>query len=89
MALSTERKKEIFKKFGKSEADTGNSEGQIALFTTRINELTAHLKVNKKDFSTQTALVNLVGKRRRLLNYLVRKDITRYRKVIAELGIRK
>ena len=89
MALSSETKKEIFKKYGKSEVDTGNSEAQIAMFSTRISALTQHLKINKKDFSTQTALVNLVSKRRRLLKYLQQVDINRYRKVIAALGLRK
>ena len=89
MALSSEVKKDIFKKYGKSEADTGNSEAQIAMFSTRISALTEHLRTNKKDFSTQTALINLVSKRRRLLKYLQHIDITRYRKVIAALGLRK
>ena len=89
MALSSETKKEIFKKYGKSEVDTGNSEAQIAMFSTRISALTQHLSTNKKDFSTQTALVNLVSKRRRLLKYLQQIDINRYRKVIAALGLRK
>lgn len=89
MPLSSEVKIEIFKKHGKSEKDTGKSEVQIAMFSTRINALTEHLKINKKDFSTQTALISLVGKRRRLLNYLMKNDITRYRKIIAELNIRK
>lgn len=89
MYLSAEKKREIFKKFGKSEGDTGSPEGQIALFTHRINHLTEHLKQNRKDFATERALVNLVGKRRRILNYLKTKDIERYRSLIAELGIRK
>ncbi len=89
MYLSAEKKREIFKKFGKSEGDTGSPEGQIALFTHRINHLTEHLKQNRKDFATERALVNLVGKRRRILNYLKAKDIERYRSLIAELGIRK
>lgn len=89
MYLTSEKKKEIFTKFGKSETDTGSSEGQIALFTTRISHLTEHLKVNKKDFGTQRALRMLVGKRRRLLDYLKAKDIERYRAIIKELGLRK
>ncbi len=89
MYLTTERKKEIFKKYGKSESDTGTPEGQIALFTERINHLTGHLKKNRKDFSTERSLVLMVGKRRNLLNYLKKKDITRYRAIIADLGIRK
>lgn len=89
MLLTTESKKEIFKKHGKSETNTGSSEAQIALFTQRINHLTEHLKVMKKDFSTQRALIRLVGKRRSLLDYLQKKEINRYRAIIAELGIRK
>lgn len=89
MYLSAEKKQEIFAKHGNSATDTGSSEGQIALFSFRINHLTEHLKSNKKDYSTERALVILVGKRRRLLNYLKDKDITRYRAIIKELGIRK
>lgn len=89
MYLTNEKKQEIFKKHGKSEADTGSPEGQVALFTFRINHLTEHLKQNRKDFATEKALVDLVGKRRRILAYLKKKDIERYRAIIAELGIRK
>ena len=89
MYLNPEIKKEIFGKYGKSNTDTGSPESQIALFSYRINHLTEHLKSNKKDYSTERALVMLVGKRRRLLDYLKRRDIERYRKIIAELGIRK
>jgi small subunit ribosomal protein S15 len=89
MLLTTETKKEIFKKHGKSETNTGSAEGQIALFSHRINHLTEHLKVFKKDYSTQRALIRLVGKRRSLLDYLQKKEIGRYRAIIAELGIRK
>lgn len=89
MYLSTEKKKEIFKKHGKSDADTGSPEGQIALFTYRIKHLTEHLKTNKKDQRTKRALVNLVGKRRRLLDYLIKTDITRYRAIIKELELRR
>ena len=89
MYLTSEIKKEIFAKHGKSNTDTGSSEGQIALFSYRINHLTEHLKANKKDYSTERALVILVGKRRRLLNYLKDTDISRYRAIIKELGIRK
>jgi small subunit ribosomal protein S15 len=89
MYLTAEIKQEIFGKYGKSKTDTGTSEGQIALFSYRINHLTQHLKSNKKDYSTERALVMLVGKRRRLLDYLKAKDINRYRAVIKELGIRK
>jgi len=89
MYLSPEKKQEIFKKHGKSENDTGSPEGQVALFTYRINHLTEHLKRNRKDFATEKALVDLVGKRRRILSYLKDRDIERYRAIIAELGIRK
>jgi len=89
MYLTADKKQEIFGQFGKSTTDTGSSEAQIALFSFRINHLTQHLKANKKDFSTERALVMLVGKRRRLLDYLKAKDISRYRAIIKELGIRK
>ena len=89
MYLTAEKKREIFKKYGKSETDTGSAEGQIALFTHRINHLTGHLKQNRKDFGTEKALVDLVGKRKRILNYLKDKDIERYRAIISELKIRK
>ena len=91
MYLDSEKKKEIFGTYGKSNTDTGSPEAQIALFSVRIAHLTEHLKANKKDYNTQRSLKMLVGKRRRLLDYLVRKDITRYRAIIAkkELGIRK
>ena len=89
MYLTAEKKQEIFGKYGKSNTDTGSSEGQIALFSYRINHLTEHLKSNKKDYSTERALVILVGKRRRLLNYLKDTEISRYRAIIKELGIRK
>lgn len=89
MYLSPEKKAEIFKKHGKSAQDTGSTEGQIALFTYRINYLTEHLKVNKHDYNTERSLVLLVGKRRSLLDYLIKKDIVRYREIIKELGIRK
>ncbi|MDX1652773.1 MAG: 30S ribosomal protein S15 [Brumimicrobium sp.] len=89
MYLSVEKKKEIFKKHGKSENDTGSAEGQIALFTYRIGHLTEHLKVNRKDYGTQRALQLLVGKRRSLLDYLKNKDINRYRAIVKELGLRR
>ena len=89
MYLTSEKKAEIFAKYGKGTTDTGSAEGQIALFTFRINHLTEHLKVNKKDFTTERSLVNLVGKRRRLLDYLKKIEIERYRTIIKELGIRK
>ena len=89
MQLSAEKKKEYFTKYGKSETNTGNSEAQIAMFSERINSLTDHLKDAKKDFSTQRALIKLVGKRRSLLDYLQKTEINRYRVIIGELGIRK
>ena len=91
MYLDSEKKKEIFGTYGKSNTDTGSPEAQIALFSVRIAHLTEHLKANKKDYNTHRSLKMLVGKRRRLLDYLVRKDINRYRAIIAkkELGIRK
>jgi len=89
MYLATEKKKEIFKEHGKSDTDTGSTEGQIALFTYRINHLTEHLKEQKKDHSSRLGLLRLVGKRRRLLDYLYKNDIERYRSIIAKLGIRK
>ncbi|MBA5629423.1 30S ribosomal protein S15 [Moheibacter lacus] len=89
MYLTTEKKQEIFAKHGKSTTDTGSAEGQVALFTFRINHLTEHLKRNRKDFATEKALVALVGKRKSLLDYLKNKDIERYRAIIAELGLRK
>ena len=89
MYLETEKKKEIFKEHGKSDTDTGSTEGQIALFTYRINHLTEHLKEQKKDHSSRLGLLRLVGKRRRLLDYLYKNDIERYRSIIAKLGIRK
>ena len=89
MYLTTDKKQEIFAKHGKSAQDTGSAEGQIALFTFRINHLSGHLKRNHKDFATERSLVKLVGKRKRLLDYLKNKDIARYRAIIAELGLRK
>lgn len=87
--LDSEKKKELFTKYGKSNTNTGSSEGQVALFSYRIDHLTGHLKMNKKDFSTQRALVKLVGKRRKLLNYLKDNNIERYRAIIKELNLRK
>jgi len=89
MYLTSDVKKEIFKKHGGAETNTGSTEGQIALFTHRINHLTEHLKNNRKDFGTQKALLDLVGKRRSLLNYLKNKDIEKYRALIKELNLRK
>ena len=89
MYLTTEVKAEIFKKYGGSESNTGSTEGQTALFTHRINHLTQHLRRNHKDYNTERSLVKLVGKRRSLLNYLMKKDILRYRAIVKELGLRK
>lgn len=89
MYLTSEIKKDIFKKHGKSETNTGSSEGQIALFSHRISHLTNHLQTNKKDFGTQKALINLVAKRRSLLDYLKRNDIARYRAIVKTLDLRK
>ncbi len=91
MYLYKELKEEIFEKYGhdKKTTDTGSPESQIALFTYRISHLTEHLKLNKKDSSTRLGLQRLVGKRRRLLDYLKKNDIERYRAVIKELGIRR
>ena len=89
MYLTSEVKKDIFKKHGGSDKNTGSAESQVALFTHRIDHLTGHLKVNKKDFGTQRALLNLVGKRRALLDYLKKNDLMRYRAIIKTLYIRK
>ena len=89
MYINAEKKQEIFGQYGKSNTDTGSAESQIALFSYRINHLTQHLKLNHKDYSTQRSLKALVGKRRRLLDYLIKIDIERYRTIIKELGIRK
>jgi len=89
MYLSPEKKSEIFSKHGKSANDTGNTDAQIALFTYRINHLTEHLKRNRHDYNTERSLVLLVGKRRSLLDYKMKKDIVAYRELIKVLGIRK
>ncbi|MDG3580753.1 MULTISPECIES: 30S ribosomal protein S15 [Galbibacter] len=89
MYLAKEVKADIFKKYSGDEKNTGSAEGQIALFTHRINHLTGHLKKNRKDFNTERSLVRLVGKRRSLLDYLKKKDIERYRAIVKELGLRK
>jgi small subunit ribosomal protein S15 len=89
MYLSSEKKHEIFKQYGKEATDTGTAEGQIALFSYRIDHLTNHLKANRKDYNTQQSLIKLVGKRRSLLNYLKNKDIERYRSIVKELKLRK
>ena len=89
MYLTKEVKESIFEKHGKSKTDTGSPEGQIALFSYRINHLTNHLQSNKKDYNSKKALVQLVGKRRDQLNYLMKKDIVRYRAIIKELELRR
>jgi small subunit ribosomal protein S15 len=89
MYLTSEIKKNIFTEYGKSEIDSGSAEGQVALFTFRIKHLTGHLKINKKDKATERSLVRLVGKRRKLLDYLKDTDIERYRAIIKTLGLRK
>jgi len=89
MYLEGTKKKEIFEKYGRRVGDTGSAESQIALFTYRISHLTEHLKQNRKDHRTERALKMLVGKRRRLLDYLVKTDVEKYRHIIQELNIRK
>ncbi len=89
MTLTVEKKKEIVQKYGRSEGDTGSAEVQIALLTVRINELTEHLRQHKKDHHSRRGLLMLVGKRRRLLNYLQRANVDRYRELIGELGLRR
>ena len=89
MYLDPKEKEKIFKKHGKNAKDTGTAEGQIALFTYRINYLTGHLKNNRKDYNTERSLVKLVGKRRALLDYLTKKDVLRYRAIVKELNLRK
>ncbi len=89
MYLTAEKKREIFAQYGKNAADTGSTESQIALFTYRIQKLTQHVRENHKDLFTKRSLVNLVGKRRRLLDYLKANDIEKYRELIKQLGIRK
>ncbi len=89
MGLTNEEKKEILKTFGKKDNDSGTAEVQIAIFTKRINQLTDHFAIHKKDHAGRRGLMMMVGKRRRLLDYLAAKDIERYRKIIKELNIRK
>jgi len=89
MYPSKEEKELIFEKHGQSKTNTGSAEGQIALFTARIEHLSKHLKNNHKDYNTEKSLVKLVGKRRSLLDYLMKKDILRYRAIVKELGLRK
>lgn len=87
--MTKERKTEIIKNFGRDEKDTGSSEVQIALLTERINELTEHLKVHKKDNHSRRGLLQMVGKRRNLLNYLSKNDLPKYREIVEKLNLRK
>ncbi len=89
MGLTTEVKREIVEKHGRSAADTGSPQVQIALLTRRINDLTAHLQAHKKDHHSRRGLLMLVGQRRRLLNYLQKNDLEGYRTLISELGLRR
>jgi small subunit ribosomal protein S15 len=89
MALTPEAKKAIMAEFKLHESDTGSPEVQVALLTNRIQQITEHLKVHKKDFHTRRGLLKLIGQRRRLLDYIMKKDVMRYRKLIEALGIRK
>ncbi len=87
--MTKERKQEIINNFKREENDTGSSEVQIALLTERINELTEHLKIHKKDNHSRRGLLQMVGKRRNLLNYLAKKDLDKYREVVEKLNLRK
>ena len=89
MALTKEKKSEIVKKFAKNAKDTGSAEVQIAILTEEINALTKHLEEHKHDYHSRRGLLKKVGKRKTMLAYLARTDINSYRKVIAELGLRK
>jgi small subunit ribosomal protein S15 len=89
MSLTNDQKKAIIKKFGENENDTGKPEVQIAMLTENINQLTPHFSQHTKDHHSRRGLLKMVGKRRRLLDYLAKKDIERYRKIIADLGIRR
>ena len=89
MALNTEAKMAIMAEFKLHDSDTGSPEVQVALLTTRIKEITEHLKIHKKDYHTRRGLLKLIGQRRRLLDYIMKKDIVRYRKLIKTLGLRK
>lgn len=89
MSLTQERKQELIEKFGRADGDTGSAEVQIALLTERINELTEHLRSHTKDHHSRRGLLMLVGKRRRLLRYLERADLDRYRQVVSDLGLRR
>ncbi len=87
--LTTESKSNIFVNFGGSAANTGSTEGQVALLTERINHISNHLKINRKDFSSQRGLMMMVGQRKRLLTYLSKHNLTGYRSLIEKLGLRK
>ncbi|MFM7710040.1 MAG: 30S ribosomal protein S15 [Ferruginibacter sp.] len=87
--LTTEKKAAIFQTYGGSAQNTGSIEGQVAMLTERINHISGHLKINKKDFSSQRGLMKMVGKRKRLLTYLSKHDLTGYRALIEKLGLRK
>ena len=87
--MTKERKQEVINTYKREEKDTGSPEVQIALLTERINELTEHLKVHKKDNHSRRGLLKMVGKRRNLLNYLAKKDVNRYREIVVKLGLRK
>jgi small subunit ribosomal protein S15 len=89
LSLTVDAKREIVGKFGRSESDTGSTEVQIALLSARINHLTEHLREHRKDHHSRRGLLMLVGQRRRLLNYLQKKDLERYRGLIGELGLRR
>jgi small subunit ribosomal protein S15 len=89
MTLTQERKQELVTKFGDGAGDTGRAEVQIALMTARINDLNQHLRTHRKDHHSRRGLLMLVGRRRRLLNYLQHSDLERYRALIRELGLRK
>lgn len=89
MSLTQEKKSSIFTSFSGKETNTGSTEGQIALLTERMAQISGHLQTNKKDFSTHRGLMHLVGRRRRLLNYLQKHNLTGYRELIEKLGIRK
>ena len=87
--LSKERVAEITKEFGRSEGDTGSVEVQVALLTAQINALTEHMKANKKDYSSNRGLLKMVGRRRKMMEYLKRIDVNRYRELVKRLGLRK
>lgn len=88
MTLTKENKAELISKYGKSETDTGSTEVQVALLTERINDLTGHLREHGKDHHSRRGLLMMVGKRRRLLRYLERTDVDRYRALVSDLGLR-